>query len=340
MSYEVTIGIPVYNVGQYIQRSLDSALAQTFANIEFLIVDDCGTDGSIDIVKKYQLSHPRGKDIYILTQPQNRGVSAARNRIIDEAKGKYLYFMDSDDLISENCIELLYSSITKHDAQIVYGSYERVEVDGSVRGGNKYPELCLFGKDALAEYAYRSLDGFQASVCNCLISLPFLRRINLRMINYNYWEDFVFTQDLVTYVDKAILLSDITYSYLCRESSLSNYQSRTNIRKQEVMNNVRTIEHLKHTTNMLYDKPYIGNRVYNIMLMDMYIVMDIIKKRNIIHPYITDKEIMDVMVFPVDFNRIIQFKRKRLGNFFFYAISKFPAFCLVALMKMIVRIKL
>lgn len=58
-NYEVTIGIPVYNVEKYIRLAMDSALAQTFENIEFLVLDDCGTDGSMDIVREYQQTHPR-----------------------------------------------------------------------------------------------------------------------------------------------------------------------------------------------------------------------------------------------------------------------------------------
>ena len=56
--YKVTIGIPVYNIEKYIRQGLESALAQTFADIEFLILDDCGTDSSIDIVREYQQTHP------------------------------------------------------------------------------------------------------------------------------------------------------------------------------------------------------------------------------------------------------------------------------------------
>ena len=69
MSYEVTIGIPVYNVEKYIRLTMDSALSQTFGSIEFLILDDCGTDKSMDVVREYQQTHPRGKDIHIISQP-------------------------------------------------------------------------------------------------------------------------------------------------------------------------------------------------------------------------------------------------------------------------------
>ena len=130
MAYDVTIGIPVYNVEKYIRLTMDSALAQTFRNIEFLVLDDCGTDSSMDIVREYQNTHFRGKDIHIVHQPQNMGIGAGRNRIVDEAQGKYLYFLDADDIIEPNTIELLYDSARKFDAELVYGSYERIEEYG------------------------------------------------------------------------------------------------------------------------------------------------------------------------------------------------------------------
>ena len=82
MAYEVTIGIPVYNIERYVRLAMDSALAQTFPSIEFLVLDDCGTDSSMDIVREYQQNHPRGKNIRIVRQPQNGGIGKARNRIV------------------------------------------------------------------------------------------------------------------------------------------------------------------------------------------------------------------------------------------------------------------
>ena len=104
MKYDVTIGMPVFRSEPYIRQALESALAQTYPSIEFLIVDDCGDDGSMEIVSELCKSHSRGTDIRILTHTLNEGVSASRNHLIDEAKGDYLYFMDSDDVIAENAV--------------------------------------------------------------------------------------------------------------------------------------------------------------------------------------------------------------------------------------------
>ena len=139
MEYEVTIGIPVYNVERYIRPTMDSALAQTFPAIEFLICDDCGTDGSIDIVHEYQQTHPRGKDIHIVRQPQNMGIGEARNRMMAEARGKFFYSLDADDMIRKDTISLLYEAARKYDAQIVYGSREHLHDNGERRWSVQYP---------------------------------------------------------------------------------------------------------------------------------------------------------------------------------------------------------
>ena len=111
MNYEVTIGIPVYKAVDYIEKTMESALNQTFENIEYLVIDDCGDDGTIKVVERFQKEHPRGKDIHILYNKQNLGVGKTRNMILEQAQGKYLYFLDSDDLIDPNTITLLLDAV-------------------------------------------------------------------------------------------------------------------------------------------------------------------------------------------------------------------------------------
>ena len=127
MQYEVTIGIPVYRAVDYIRQTIESALCQSFSSIEFLVVDDCGEDGSIAIVEEIQRNHLRGKDIRIVYHNRNLGVGATRNRILCEARGRYLYFLDSDDIIEPDTISKLISVIRKFGAEIVYGSWKRVD---------------------------------------------------------------------------------------------------------------------------------------------------------------------------------------------------------------------
>ena len=127
MTYEITIGIPIYNKEKYIALTLETALAQTYENIEILVLDDCGTDGSMDIVREFQQTHPRGKDIRIVSQPHNMGIGEARNRIIEEAQGKYLFFLDADDTIIPDTIEGLVNVAKEYDAQVVMASYDKID---------------------------------------------------------------------------------------------------------------------------------------------------------------------------------------------------------------------
>ena len=324
MKYDVTIGIPVYNAELYIRRALNSVLSQSYSSIEFLIVDDGGTDASIAIIQEIKLVHPRGESIRIITHSQNQGVSTSRNHIIREAQGDYLFFMDSDDVIAENAISLLMQNARKYDAEIVFGSYEKLEISGK-RIVYQYPSLQLFGEDKMATFAYREYAGVQASACNYLVKTSVLREHSHRFIDTSYWEDLVFTFDLVTFIKRAILLPDITYLYICRKNSLSHYQQRDKISKEEVMRNIQSIEHLKKTSSVIYNKVYFPNRCYNIMMTDFYIACNILKRRNDIQPAILNIEIKDIMQHPATLVQICQFKHARMKNVLLYIVGKMPS---------------
>lgn len=324
MRYDVTIGIPVFRVESYIYKTMESALSQSYPSIEYLVVDDCGGDLSIEIIKKLCSSHPRGKDIRILTHSQNQGVSASRNQIIEEAFGDYLYFMDADDLITENAIELLMRRIKEYDAEIAFGSYEKIELNG-MRTEYRYPSIQLLQKDQLAGFSYRKYGGIQASACNFLVKTSLLRENRLRFIDTDYWEDLVFTFDLVTYISRAILLPEITYSYYCRDNSLSHYRQREQISKNEIFRNIQTIDYLKETSFMLYNKDYFPNRCYNIIMTDFYIACNILKRRTEILPYFTNREIKDMMRHPATWYQICHFKQSRLKNIFLFILGKMPS---------------
>lgn len=336
--YDVTIGIPVYNSVDVIQESLLSALSQSFSCIEYLLVDDGCTDSTFEIVAQIINKHSKHDDVRIIKHHNNLGVSVSRNQIIDEAQGDYLYFMDSDDTIAENTIELLMKNVRKYDAEIVFGSYERIDISGK-KTIYQYPFIKLFGKDELACYAYRKYAGIQASACNYLVKTLILRDNNLRFINTNYWEDFVFTFDLVTLISRAVLLPDITYSYICRENSLSHYQQRERISKDEIMQNVYAIDYLKATSSLLYNKVYFPNRCFNIAMTDFYIICNVLKRRKDIYPKISDKEIKLMMVFPASFSQVCRFRQTMFSNIVLYVISILPSMLCIFMIKCIGKLK-
>lgn len=327
--YDVTIGIPIYNSVDCIQMSLMSALAQTYPSIEFLLIDDGCRDGTMDIVRQIISNYDRKDEVHIVSHPSNMGVAASRNQIIDMALGEYLYFMDSDDTISENAIELLLHNARVYDAEIVFGSYEKIETSGN-KSVYQYPSMQMQKEGELASFAYRKYAGVQASSCNYLVKTKILRENSLRFIDINYWEDLVFTFDFVTYVSRAVLLPDITYYYRCREDSLSHYQQRTCIAKEEVMQNVKAINHLKKTSLQYTNKVYFSNRCFNIVMTDFYIACNILKRRRDILPYVISSEIKALMSHPATWSQICSFSQSRVKNMLFYMLSKMPSKLCVA----------
>ncbi len=341
MAYEVTIGIPVYNVEKYIRLMMDSALAQTFESIEFLVLDDCGTDSSIAIVKEYQQTHPRGKDIRIVRQPHNMGAGCARNRIVDEARGKYLYHLDADDVISPNAIELLYNAAQQYQAEIVYGSHERIEEYGEKVHHKQqvYPALQFLKENEFPLWAYRKYDGIQVMNWNFLIDINIYRKNGLRHKAVNFWEDFSFTIDLPTYITRAVMLSDITYFYYCRNGSLSNFQKRDHIDKSEIMRTIESMNENKDNTDRIREKPYFPLRMYKLIMTDFYMVCNVLQNSKIISPAFTTRELKAVMKSPLTLGEILRFRQKRMANLALYAISILPAPLFVCTVRILGKMK-
>ena len=338
--YEVTIGIPVYQSVDYIQDTMNSALNQSFPDIEFLIVDDRGNDGTMDVISHFQTSHPRGNDIRILVNEKNKGVSYSRNRIIEEARGRFLYFMDSDDTIEPNTIQLLYDAVIQHHVQVAYGSYEIIDgIGNSPNEVYQKDALVLRGEDELAMYAFKNNHIFHVSACNHLISLEFLRQSNVRFIDASYWEDMVYTTELVTKVESAVLLPDITYHYLRRQDSLSHYQERPAYEKSEILKNASILKQLKNRCIALRGRAYLPYLCYNLEMDSFYMVCHIIQKNDRIVPKVTNREMRMILQHPMTLKDILLFQGKMVPNFLLGLIGHLPTFMFIPFIRLIGKLK-
>ncbi|MBQ1915831.1 MAG: glycosyltransferase family 2 protein, partial [Selenomonadaceae bacterium] len=105
---EISVIVPVYNVEKYLEACIQSIWAQDFKDFELILVEDASTDGSLALCRRLQKAS--GGKIQLLTHPKNRGLSAARNTGIDAATGKYITFVDSDDMLCPNALRLLYTT--------------------------------------------------------------------------------------------------------------------------------------------------------------------------------------------------------------------------------------
>ncbi len=116
---KVSVIIPVYNTEKYLRKCLDSVCNQTLLDIEIICIDDCSTDNSLNILKEYASKDNR---IKLIEFKENKGATVARNTGIDEAKGEYIGFIDSDDYIDQNFYENLYKKVEIRHSDIVKGS--------------------------------------------------------------------------------------------------------------------------------------------------------------------------------------------------------------------------
>ena len=124
---KVTVVIPVFDSEEGISRCIESLRSQTLQSIEMIFVDDCGTDNSVDIIRKAAIVDAR---IRLLRNPYNMGAGASRNRGIEEARGKYMAFVDPDDYVSDDFLELLYKQAEKTHADIVKGICLNIDENG------------------------------------------------------------------------------------------------------------------------------------------------------------------------------------------------------------------
>ena len=219
---KVTIAIPVYNVEKYVEKSILSALNQTYDNIELLIVDDKGSDASMEIIRRIQSTHPRGYCIRIIDHGVNKGLGAARNTAIDNAIGDYLYFMDSDDTIEPDAIRRLCDVMMSEKVDMVEGSYQVCSVEGSVLRKQALPSRKITGEFAICKWMKECRLYYDGYAWNKLYNLHFLKFNNIRCIQSHRNEDVFFSFQVVIYAKSIVTLSDITYCYLMRPGSIVN----------------------------------------------------------------------------------------------------------------------
>lgn len=140
----VSIIMPAYNASKYIGSAVNSAVAQTYRNWELIIVDDASADNTVPIVQQLVSQDPR---ITLLRQPHNQGVAKARNLALSAARGKYIAFLDSDDLWMEDKLEKQIGFMEEEKVLICCSNYLRIDETGKVTGSVQPP----------AKFTYKTL---------------------------------------------------------------------------------------------------------------------------------------------------------------------------------------
>lgn len=213
---KVSIIIPIFNVESCIKRCIDSVINQTYSNIEVILVDDRSSDSSLDIAKMTleNFNFPEERVKFII-HSKNKGVSAARNSGINASTGEALFFLDSDDSISPNCIESLVKTMTRTNADVASAGFQIV-TDSSIRE-SRCIESILDSDGVLKSFLNYKL---YIMVWNKLISKSFLVENKLYFKEGIIHEDEIWSFMMASCIKRMATINSITYSYFIRENSI------------------------------------------------------------------------------------------------------------------------
>ena len=263
MEIKVSIVIPVYKVEKYIERCLRSVFNQTYVNIECIIVNDCTPDGSFVKAKKLIETYEGNVDFKLLEHRQNEGLSQARNTGINNSTGDYIYFLDSDDRITENCIAKLVKTAKENNLpEIVMGVTKGVDNLGNQVSVSAAQTKCFMtNTDVFQGYINNE---WYVIGCNKLIKKTIFDVHHTYFTPGIYHEDVMWSFEISTYVSSLVLCPHITYLYYIGDT---NSISRSTWGTKRVSDSITILEkkaaYLDKVSNKYLLMRHIKDECYN-----------------------------------------------------------------------------
>jgi len=250
LKMKISIIVPIYNVSEYIIRCIDSVINQTYQNIECILVDDCSPDDSVKLAKQRLELYEGVIDFKIIHHEQNKGPSVARNTGTFASTGEYLYYLDSDDEITPDCIETLVALLEKYpNVEIAQGNMQTIpepakEDDWRNLLYKNFPEY-VDSNDWIKEHFYdTSLKTISTNACNKLIKRDFIFMHNCFFKEGIIHEDELWMFWVVKKLKTIAFTTKYTYVAYSRVGSImrsgNNYKSIQSelIILQEVFDNI------------------------------------------------------------------------------------------------------
>ena len=230
----ISVVMPVYNVAPYVERCLLSVMQQTRPAEECLIIDDASTDNSIALCERLIANYDGPTRFTILHHDHNRGLSAARNTGTDAATGAYIYYLDSDDEMTTDCLEKLAAPVEHDDSiEMVMGDYN---IDTSAMKAWKYQLIRKLGapqprfmqetplelksNEEIRNWFYRGKVSRPVSVWNKLLRLSFVKENQLYNKEGLLYEDTLWTYCLMRCLNHAAFVHEVTYIFYRRPNSI------------------------------------------------------------------------------------------------------------------------
>lgn len=227
---KVTIAIPVYGVEKYIGKCVDSLFLQTYEDLEFLFINDCTYDNSVEEIYKHLQNYPHRKEqTRIINLPVNRGCPAARNLAVQLATGDFIFHVDADDFIEKDAISLLVSEQVATDADLVVANYLIESNSGTVVV--KYCDISKTREEIVKDCLD---DKSSQSVWGILIRKQLYIDNNIKADeSFHVGEDWQVAPLLLYYTNKIAYVDKIIYHYqLLRPNSIT-ITSQTSVSKKK-----------------------------------------------------------------------------------------------------------
>lgn len=220
---KVSVIIPMYNTGEYIEEAIRSIMNQTLSQIEIIIIDDGSTDNSVEIVKKLQDTDNR-----IIIYPQeNKGQAVARNHGLSHATGEYVYFMDSDDILHNDALKTCYDKCTSDDLDFTFFDAETFSDD------NLSLPISYIRKGIISTKIETGLVSLNNQIDKAMYRVPvwlyFINRDYLKQLNLDFFvglkhEDQIFTAKLFVSARRVSYLPEIFFFRRLRPGSIMTGQ--------------------------------------------------------------------------------------------------------------------
>lgn len=270
---KVTICIPVYNVEKYIERCARSLFEQTLDDLEFIFVDDCTPDRSIEILKsiieEYQLRFAeKNYTARIERMPTNSGLAAVRRQGYQFASGDYITFCDSDDLMPADAIETLYNLAIESGADIVSGDMEWLYEDGTTK---RYYLSLPYGNDSESVYRALLYKTYSHNLCSKLFKSNLLKEYDyITLMNATNGEDGMLFYQVLQHSKKTVHVNQVVYHYIQHsQSSTHKRLNRQALSSIVYLNKIR-LDTCGRITSLKDDTWVYVSKVLNGLLVEGY----------------------------------------------------------------------
>lgn len=211
--HTVSIIVPVYNMGDKIEKCVNSLRNQTYENIEIILIDDGSKDNSLKICNNIASSDDRIKVFHT----ENRGSGPARNYGIEKSTGKYLYFPDADDCIEPYAISHLVEKMTDSGCDLIVFGFQAVDSEGNISKTHQYENRIYPAQELRRDYSqcigYFDRLSIQGAPWNKFFDGDVIRSNNVRYPALRRHQDEVFISRYMCYADKVEFIDEILYKY-------------------------------------------------------------------------------------------------------------------------------